>query len=153
MKFISKELMKLSIQLSQISLEIDLGIEKIESIKNGTEIVLSFIPVVSTGVSIALLFDETKTLDEKAWELVGIIPYGKTLKYVGKIDEVVVMTGGVVRKIRKLDYGQNIFIIGMKHIDDLQNAYKSGAKRWSRELIDEIKLAGRGDEVEDLFQA
>jgi hypothetical protein len=79
----------------------ELGIEKIEAIKAGTEVVVSFVPIVSTGVSIALLFDDSLSLGDKAWELMGVIPIPalKNLKYVGKIENVVELVGGVVRKV------------------------------------------------------
>lgn len=88
-RLIGHELTKIAILQCQISVERELGIERIEAIKAGTELALGFIPIVNTGVSIALLFDESKSLSDKAWELSGLIPYGKSLKYVGKIDEVV----------------------------------------------------------------
>ena len=95
---ISHELMQIAILQLQISAEMELGMEKITSIKNGTEIVTDFIPFVGTGVSAAVLFHESSSVSDRAWAFMGLIPYGKVGKYAGKIDDVIEITGGVMKK-------------------------------------------------------
>ncbi len=153
-RLIAHELTKIAILQCQISAEMELGTERINAIKAGMEFGVSFVPIASSVVSFVLLFDESKSLDEKAWELAGLLPYGKVGKYAGKVDDVIYLSGNVMKKERLVNTSlDSIYVFGDMAINATKARLKSLAKRWTPAQIDAIKNAdpARAWDVQKLF--